>query len=452
MPDPVVTSGRATSVPPTSTAGTAGPPIGLGGAFSIGIGGIVGGGIFATLGLAAAEAGGATWISLLVGGTIALLTAYSYVRLSTAFPGAGGTVTFLDRAFGRGLAAGGVSTMLVLSYVVILALYASSFASYAATLLPEDLRSAAQGPLTFGIIVALAVVNLVGPRLVARTEGLFNVGKLAILGTFIVAGFVGGGIDAGRLGPSTWSGPLPVVAAGMLVFLAYEGFELIANASDRVADPRKTLPIAFFGSVATAMILYVLIVVVTIGYLPLPEIEASKANVLTAAADAVMGGAGGVLLAVGAILATASAIDADYFGASKLPVILAEQDEAPELAGREVWGRHPVGLLAIMLLALGCAAFLDLHALSAAASAGFLAVFAEVNVANARIADRTGSIRAIPAVGAVACAVALAVLVANPLGQPDHAPEVGAIAMLAAIPFAGQWAYRRLSHRAAVAG
>jgi len=192
--------------------------------------------------------------------------------------------------------------------------------------------------------------------------------------------------------------------------------------------------------------------VVTIGYLPLPEIEASKANVLTAAADAVMGGAGGVLLAVGAILATASAIDADYFGASKLPVILAEQDEAPELAGREVWGRHPVGLLAIMLLALGCAAFLDLHALSAAASAGFLAVFAEVNVANARIADRTGSIRAIPAVGAVACAVALAVLVANPLGQPDHAPEVGAIAMLAAIPFAGQWAYRRLSHRAAVAG
>ena len=192
--------------------------------------------------------------------------------------------------------------------------------------------------------------------------------------------------------------------------------------------------------------------VVTIGYLPLPEVEASKANVLTAAADAVMGRAGGVLLAVGAILATASAIDADYFGASKLPVILAEQDEAPELAGREVWGRHPVGLLAIMLLALGCAAFLDLHALSAAASAVFLAVFAEVNVANARIADRTGSIRAIPAVGAVACAVALAVLVANPLGQPDHAPEVGAIAMLAAIPFAGQWAYRRLSHRAAVAG
>ncbi len=448
MSDPSRAPIRATSASPAS-AGAAGPPIGLGGAFSIGIGGIVGGGIFATLGLAAAEAGGSTWISFLVGGTIALLTAYSYVRLSITFPSRGGTVTFLDRAFGRGLAAGGVSTLLVLSYVVILSLYASSFATYAVTLLPEEMRSAAQGPLMFGIIVALAAVNLVGPGLVTRTEGFFNIGKLSILGFFIVAGFVGGGIDWGRLAPSTWSGPLPIVAAGMLVFLAYEGFELISNASDRITDPRRTLPIAFFGSVAAAMTLYVLIVVVTIGYLPLPEIEASQANVLATAADAVIGRAGGALLAVGAILATASAINADYFGASKLPAMLADLDEAPALAEREVWGRHPVGLVLVMLLALACAAFLDLHALSAAASAGFLAVFAMVNVANARIADRTGSIRAIPVVGAIACAAALAALIVDLLGQPDHALEVGAIVALAAVPFAFQWAYLRLAHRSA---
>jgi amino acid transporter len=209
----------------------------------------------------------------------------------------------------------------------------------------------------------------------------------------------------------------------MLVFLSYEGFELIANASDRIADPRRTLPVAFFGSVAAAMVLYLLIVVVTLGYLPLPTIVASQSSVL----------------------ATASAINADYFGASKLPVMLAEEDEAPEVAGREAWGRHPVGLLAIMVLAVLCAAFLDLHALSAAASAGFLAVFFFVNVANVRLAATTRSIRIIPIVGALATAFALVVLLADLAGGKDPAVELSAIAALFVLPYVYQWGYRRAS-------
>jgi amino acid transporter len=432
------------SSPPPIAPGPPSGSVGVGGAFSIGIGGIVGGGIFATLGLAAAEAGGAAWISFAVGAVLALLTAYAYVHLSLAFPSRGGTVAFLDRAFGSGVAAGGVSTMLVVSYVVILALYAAAFASYVATLLPADMRDAAQQPLALGIIVVLAGVNLVGPRLVTSTEGFFNVGKLGILAIFVVAGFAGGTIDPARLAPSTWPGPMAIVAAGMLVFLSYEGFELIANASDRVRDPARTLPIAFFGSVAVAAILYVLIVIVTTGSLSPAELAAAQSNVLTAAGEAVMGPPGAVVLAIGAILATASAINADYFGASKLPVVLAEQDEAPEVSGREVWGRHPVGLGVIMVLALLCAAFLDLHALSAAASAGFIAVFAVVNVANARLAVRTHSRRWVSVVGAVACVIALGALVLDLLGRAGHAQEVVVIAALLVVPFVYQAAYQRL--------
>jgi len=110
--------------------------IGVVGACSIGIGGIIGGGIFATLGLAGAHARGATPLSFIVGGVVALLTAYSYVRLSLTYPGKGGTVTFLNRAFGGGRFAGGLNMLLVLSYVIIMALYASAFASYAGGLLP----------------------------------------------------------------------------------------------------------------------------------------------------------------------------------------------------------------------------------------------------------------------------------------------------------------------------
>ena len=431
------------------TPGTTGAPaspaaVGVGAAFSIGIGGIVGGGIFATLGLAAAEAGGATWISFAVGAVLALLTAYAYVHLSFAFPNRGGTVAFLDRAFGSGVRAGGVSTMLVASYVVILALYAAAFASYVATLLPAEMRAPAQTPLALGIIVVLALVNFAGPRLVTSTEGFFNVGKLGILAIFVVAGFAGGTIDPARLAPSGWPGPMAIVSAGMLVFLSYEGFELIANASDRVREPGRTLPIAFFGSVAVAAILYVLIVVVTTGSLSPGDLAAAQSNVLTAAGEAVMGPPGAVLLAIGAILATASAINADYFGASKLPVVLAEQDEAPEIADREVWGRHPVGLGLIMALALVCAAFLNLHALSAAASAGFIAVFAVVNLANARLADRTGSRRWISLVGAIACVVALAALVLDLLRQPGHGAEAAVVAALLVLPFVYQALYQRL--------
>ena len=124
------TAGAAPAGAPPERRPGAEPPLGVLGALSVGIGGIVGGGIFATIGLAAVEARGAAWLSFLVGGILALLTAYAYVRLTLAFPGPGGTVTFIGRAFGEGLLAAGLNTLLVFSYVMVMALYAIAFANY----------------------------------------------------------------------------------------------------------------------------------------------------------------------------------------------------------------------------------------------------------------------------------------------------------------------------------
>ena len=110
--------------------------IGLWGVVSIGIGGMVGGGIFAVLGLSVQIAGGGAPVAFLVAGLVALLTARSYALLSTSFPKRGGTVTFVNRAFGRGLFTGGINVLLWLSYIVMLALYAQAFGSYAASFLP----------------------------------------------------------------------------------------------------------------------------------------------------------------------------------------------------------------------------------------------------------------------------------------------------------------------------
>ena len=111
--------------------------LGLVAVVAIGVGGMVGGGIFAVLGLAVQLAHGGTAVAFALAGVVALLTAYSYAKLSVAYPSRGGTVTFLDRAFGAGMFTGSLNLLLWLSYVVMLSLYALAFGSYGATFLPE---------------------------------------------------------------------------------------------------------------------------------------------------------------------------------------------------------------------------------------------------------------------------------------------------------------------------
>jgi amino acid transporter len=418
--------------------------IGVAGAFSIGIGGIVGGGIFATLGLAGSQARGATFLSFMVGGFVALLTAYSYVRLSLTYPGEGGTVTFLNRAFGTGVLAGGLNILLVLSYVIIMALYAGAFANYASSFLAESARPAGQQVLAPAIIVLLAIVNLVGPALVEKSAVVFNIGKLGILSLFVVAGLLSPALSFSRLGSTSWVSPLEIVGSGMLVFLSYEGFELIANASGHIRKPARTLPVAYYGSIIFAIVLYVLIVVVVIGHLSFAALTAAQDRSVAVAAETFMGNFGRVLLVIGAILATASAINSDFYGASKLPRILAEEKQIPKRFRREVWGRHPWALFVIAGWSIVIIRYVDLHAISASASAGFLVVFAMVNIGNVRLAQQTHSRGWISAVAAAACIGALAVMVVQILGQPHHTRSIWMLAVVLAIPFVYEIGYSKI--------
>ena len=103
---------------------------------AIGVGGMVGGGIFAVLGLSVNLTHGGAPVAFLIAGLVALITSYSYTRLSVTFPSQGGTVAFLDRAFGPGLITGSMNILLWISYMVMLSLYAFAFGSYGASLFP----------------------------------------------------------------------------------------------------------------------------------------------------------------------------------------------------------------------------------------------------------------------------------------------------------------------------
>jgi uncharacterized protein len=162
------------------------PSIGVVGALSIGIGGIVGGGFFATFGLTIEGAKGGTPIAFLIAGLVALLTAYSYIPLTLRYRERGGTVAFIRIAFGRGLLAGSINVLLILSYVAIMGVYAGALASYSLPYLPPGSRVVAGHVIASLAVIALGLVNFAGAAQMERLELVFNVGKLAVLALFII--------------------------------------------------------------------------------------------------------------------------------------------------------------------------------------------------------------------------------------------------------------------------
>jgi amino acid transporter len=376
---------------------------------AIGVGGMVGGGIFAVLGLAVKLARGGTAVAFALAGVVALLTTYSYAKLSVAYPSRGGTVTFLDRVFGPGLLTGSLNILLWISYVVMLSLYAFAFGSYGATFLPEAWHAVGKHVLISFAVVAIAGLNLLSAALVGKAEYWIVGLKVTILLLFVGTGLAG--IQAARIAVPAWSPPLQLAAGGMIIFLAYEGFELIANTAHDVRNAARTLPRAYYTAVGSVIALYVLVALVTVGNLAVDRIVAARDYALAEAARPFLGEAGFVLIAVAALLSTASAINATLYGAARLSYCIARDGELPAALERKVWGEPVEGLLITAGLTLIVANVLDLTSISTLGSAGFLLIFAAVNAANARNAAETGSRRWISMAGAVACVAALGTLI-----------------------------------------
>ena len=383
--------------------------MGLWAVVAVGVGGMVGGGIFAVLGLAVQMAHGGTPVAFALAGTVALLTAYSYAKLSVAYPSRGGTVSFLDRSFGPGMLTGSLNVLLWLSYVVMLSLYAFAFGSYGATFLPQAWQGTGRHALISLAVIAIAGMNLLSAELIGKAE-IWIVGlKLAILLLFVGAGFTG--INAYQIAPGSWSPPMQLAAGGMIIFLAYEGFELIANTAQDVRDVARTLPRAYYTAVGFVIALYVLVALVTVGNLPVAKIVAAKDYALAEAARPFLGQTGFTLIAIAAMLSTASAINATLYGAARLSYCIARDGELPAELERKVWGEPVEGLLITAGLTLIVANAFDLTSIATLGSAGFLLIFAAVNIANARHAPHTHSRAWISAAGAVACLLALGALV-----------------------------------------
>lgn len=393
--------------------------IGLRDAIAIGVGGMVGGGIFAVLGLAADLAKGGTPVAFLIGGIIALLTAYSYAKLSMNVEGEGGTVDFVNKGFGHGIFSGGTNNLLWFSYIIMLSLYASAFGSYAPNLFSFTENTSYDSHIySSTVIIIAAVINYYSLEVVSRIESFTVIVKLAILIIFVGIGFYGlaaNGENASQLSPQKWASPINLITGGMVIFVAYEGFELIANAAGDIKNKEKNIPRAYYISVISVIILYILIAIITIGSLQFDKIREAKDFVLAEVAKPTIGQVGFTIITIAAMLSTFSAINASLYGGSRVSYEIAKDDELPAGFTKSFWNK-PIGLLITVILTLLIANTMKLEGISTSGSAGFLLIFAVVNYTAYKFSKDFNASKVITLTGAILCTIALIALIVQQLG------------------------------------
>lgn len=371
----------------TSAAAAGAKKIGLIAAVSIGVGGMIGAGIFSILGVVASIAGSAMWISFLIGGIVVTFSAYSYIKLGQTFPSVGGAVTFMVKGWGDNKKAGTFNVFQYLAYVISIALYATGFAAYAQGFwdIPSQFYAV-------GVIVVFTLINFVGSRLMGRAESAIVITKVAILIVFIIAALVTFTPQSREnLSPANWTGATAMIVGAGVLFVGYEGFGLITNAAANMAKPVKEIPRAIWISLAIVVFIYLAVSIGVVGQVPLSQLKTLGDSALAVAAEPALGHFGFVLISIAALLSTASAVNATLFGSANVAYQIAKNGGMPPAFDKQLWGKDVEGLFITAGLVIIFVLVFPLSAVASMGSAGFLLVYAAVNLGHLRIRSQTGA-------------------------------------------------------------
>ena len=410
----------------------------------MGIGGMVGAGIFSILGVVAQAAGNAMWLAFAIGGVVALLSTYSYAKLGATFPSAGGAVHFLVEGYGDGVFAGGLNLFMWAGYIISLALYATAFGSYAATFITATPSALLLKSLAVGSVMLLTVVNAFGAKFMGRGETLIVAVKVAILVLFVATGMWF--IKPQNLSPALWPEAQSVLFGAGVLFIGYEGFGLVTNAAGDMRDPQKMLPRALYTSVILVIALYLTVSLTVTGNLSNAEIERAKDYALAEAAKPFLGELGFRLIAIAALFSTAAAaINATLFGSANVCYMIARDGELPVGLSRTEWRQATGGLLltaGLVVLVMLC---FDLSGIAMMGSAAFLLIYAAVNAGHLLVLKQTGASAAIVWLSLLTCLAMFAILGVYTFQQQPAA--IAALVLIAAASFVVEWVYRRWTGR-----
>lgn len=417
--------------------------MGLYAATSIGVGGMIGAGIFSIFGTAVKISGSAVYISFIIAGVVALLNAYSYAKLGVRYQSAGGPVEFILQGFGDGVLSGGLNLLLWISYVFGLALYSRGFSSYAVTFLPPGSAQIWEKIFATAIILIFTAINFIGARAVGKSE-LFIVSiKFSILVIFAAAGIAY--MDTGNLSVSTWPDYKSILFGAGIVFLAYQGFGLITNAVEDINNPETTLPRAIYLSIALVILIYISVSLAVIGNLSIFEIEKAKDYALAAAAKPFLGTIGFKIMALAALISTSSAINASLYGGANVSYLLAKNGRLPFFFESKIWNRGTEGLFITSGLVILLANFLPLEGIGMLASTSLLIIYVAVNTSHLRLLKETGAKRWIIKASFLSSLIFFGLLIYYEFVSSKL--TLGLLLITVFFCFCIEWVYRKLSGR-----
>ncbi len=394
--------------------------LGLFDAMAIGIGAIIGAGIFVVTGISAGLAGPALLLSLLIGAFISGFTALSFAELASLIPKEGGGYEFAHELISP--FAGFISGWLwLVSNIVVGAVVSLGFASYLAIFIPWL-------PVNATAAAACLVITMIN-YLGARESSLFNdalvVIKLLILAFFVAIGL--GAVSFGNFSPFMPNGGYGVMQGAAIIFFAYSGFARVTLISEEVKNPRKTIPLAIILALGISTVIYMLVSFVAIGLVGYHALATSGSPLAVAAQSESKNAA--MLISIGALVATMSVLLTTVLGLSRISFAMARNNDLPAFFTK----LHPKRatpyntILVFGLIMTIFAAFTDILQAASIANFAMLLYYVIANYAALRI-EKPVYPRIIPALGLITSILLLFFLTSD-------AWVIGIIAILAGILF-----------------
>ncbi|MBV6652470.1 MAG: amino acid permease [Mameliella sp.] len=304
--------------------------IGLFGATTIGVGALMGAGVYVLIGLAAGVAGPSVWISYILCGGLAFLTTLLFAEMAKLVPISGGGYAYTYQSLGK---LGGFVTgwFLALGSIFACGLYAIGFAEYFTALLGYEVPALGVKITGIGLVVVSSYLNAKGTEGADRIQNILTWGNLAILTLLIIgtAFFLKPELAV----PTFQTGYHGTFDAIGIIYISFFGYQLIANNADEIREPTKTIPKAMKLSMGIAFVFYLLVAVVSIMILPWQELAQSNAP-LADVATAVYGGFGWLLISVGGILAAAGALNSTLLSQGRQIYAMGRDRFMPDLLGK----------------------------------------------------------------------------------------------------------------------
>lgn len=304
----------------------------LTGAISLGTGVMIGAAIFALLGQVAEFSGSLFPIAFLVGAIIAGFSAYAYIKMSNAYPSAGGIAMYLKKAYGKGIITAVAALLMAFAMVINQSLVARTFGSYTMQLFDGNQNDFWIPLLGVILLVITFLINIAGNKVIDRVSFVMAIVKVGGIAIFAIGGLWAAGFSFGEAIPSEISGDYSVgsyLGALALAILAYAGFTTITNSGEEIVKPHKNVGRAIWISLIICTIVYLLVAFAVSVNLSVPKIIEAKDYSLAEAARPAFGKYG-LWFTVGiAIIATVSSVLANVFAISRMTAMLTEMKLIP---------------------------------------------------------------------------------------------------------------------------